>query len=204
MVAEESFEEEKYSSSAMDKGFDSSAALEDSKQNALTKKKSNLLGLPGVGDTDQSVDDSHQQTSKMLNDSNTSDSYDQSMSFNKGPNKMTKKRSGSSDGIDFSRQTSMKSGLSSLKRTNTRKKQYSKVVDQRVSLSNKNLSQALMISSRVKNAQKNKQLNMLSQRIKKQSQDQLGNNFNYLHRENRDVKMLTPSKKVSEEQAKAN
>lgn len=56
---EESFEEEKYSSSAMDKGFDSSAVLEDSRQNAaLTKKKSKLLGLPEIGETDQSVDDS--------------------------------------------------------------------------------------------------------------------------------------------------
>ena len=58
-MAEESFEEEKYSSSAMDKGFDSSAALEDSRQNAtITKKKTYFLGLPGIGETDQSVDDS--------------------------------------------------------------------------------------------------------------------------------------------------
>ena len=89
------------------------------------------------------------------------------MSFNKGPNKMLKRKSDISDGIDFSHQSSMKSGLSSKKRKNTRKKQYSKVVDQRVSLSNKKLSKALLISSRVKHAQKNKQLNMLSQRIKK-------------------------------------
>lgn len=117
---------------------------------------------------------------------------------------MFKRKSGVSDGIDFSHQSSMKSGLSSLKRKNNRKKQYSKVVDQRVSLSNKKLSKALLISSRVKHAQKNKQLNMLSQRIKKQSQDQLGNSINYLNREGNKPKILSPSKKVSDEQAIAN
>ena len=54
----------------------------------------------------------------------------------------------------------------------------------RVSLSNQKLNNALLISSRVKNANRDRQLALLSQRIKKQSQDSSGKHSSLLEKSN--------------------
>ena len=61
-----------------------------------------------------------------------------------------------------------------------RRQSFLSTVQTRVSLSDETLTSALAISSRVKTQKRDKQLALLSQRIKTQSQDQLGNSKTYL------------------------